>query len=78
MVNIVPEEQSKHPHFFQKALMPYARDHRRKNLEDGKMWISWKLLFSKGGYAFVAFGVESSCEKKFIINFDEKYAWVNG
>ena len=72
MVNIVPEDQANHRRFFHKALMPFARSHKRKELENGLMWISWKLLFSKGGFAFVAFGVESSCDKKFIINFEEK------
>lgn len=35
------------------------------------MWISWKLLFEKGGYAYLAFGVDPRSEKKFIITVDE-------
>ena len=35
------------------------------------MWISWKLLFQQGGYAYIAMGNSSQSTKKFIINFDE-------
>ena len=41
-------------------------------MDDGKMWISWNLFFEKGGFAYIAFGVDSSSSKKFKISFDEK------
>ena len=31
------------------------------------MWISWKLFYEKGGYAFIAFGVDVTSDKKFKI-----------
>lgn len=36
------------------------------------MWISWKLFYEKGGYAFMAFGVDVAAHKKFKIEFYEK------
>jgi len=35
------------------------------------MWISWKLLFQQGGYAYVGMGVDSKSNKKFVIDFSE-------
>jgi hypothetical protein len=34
------------------------------------MWVSYKLLFEKGGFAYVAFGNEIMSNKKFIVEFD--------
>lgn len=59
-----------HQNFFNKVFLPYAKSNKRKELNDGKMWISWKLFFTKGGYAYIAFGVDSSSDKKFVIEFD--------
>lgn len=36
------------------------------------MWISYKLLYKQGGYAYVAMGNSNISNKKFIITFDEK------
>ena len=36
------------------------------------MWISWKLLLQQGGYAYVAMGVDSQSNKKFVIDFSEE------
>lgn len=36
------------------------------------MWVSWKLFFEKGGYAFLAFGVEAGLNRKFVITLDEQ------
>ena len=72
LVDIIPEDKAKHSQFFRKAFLPYARQHQRKQLNDEKMWISWKLFFTKGGYAYIAFGVDASSDKKFIVGFDEK------
>ena len=37
------------------------------------MWISWRLFYLKAGLAFISFGVDIVCTKKFIVSFDEKY-----
>ena len=71
-VDIVSEDRKKHPDFFQKIFMAYARNNKRKEYSDGKMWISWKLFFEKGGYAYLAFGVEPGHNRKFVIGFEEK------
>jgi len=34
------------------------------------MWVSSKLLFQQGGYAYIAFGNDIKSNKKFIIDFD--------
>lgn len=34
------------------------------------MWISWKLVFQQGGYAYIAFGNEAQSDKKFVITID--------
>lgn len=70
MVNISGENIKKHPDFFKKVFMTYARNNKRKEYEDGKMWISWKLFFEKGGYAYLAFGVQPGHNRKFVIHFD--------
>lgn len=30
LVDIIPEDKSKHPNFFDKVFMPYAKSHKRK------------------------------------------------
>ena len=71
-VNIEPVKRDEHPKFFQKVFLQYGKEHKKKEYEDGKMWLSWKLFYEKGGYAFIAFGVDSSCNKKFKVEIDEK------
>lgn len=34
------------------------------------MWISFKLLFEKGGFAYLAFGVDPKSDKKFMVTID--------
>jgi|JI10StandDraft_1071094.scaffolds.fasta_scaffold63427_1 hypothetical protein len=34
------------------------------------MWISWKLLFEKGGFAYLAFGVNVKSDKKFVVTIN--------
>lgn len=36
------------------------------------MWISYRLFYKQGGFAFVALGNKKQSTKKFIITFDEK------
>jgi hypothetical protein len=47
-------ENSLYKDFLQKTFLSYAKLNKRKKVN--KMWISWKLLFKEGGYAFIAFG----------------------
>jgi len=56
-VDLVATDKKKKHDFFQKVFLEYGRNHKRKEYNDGKMWISWKLLYEKGGFAYLAFGV---------------------
>lgn len=66
MVDIIPADKKMHPDFFKKVFLSYARNNRRKEMNNGLMWISWKLFFDKGGYAYLAFGVDPRSDKKFV------------
>jgi hypothetical protein len=48
----------------------HARGYKKNKYNNGLMWISWKLLLQQGGYAYVAMGVDSSSNKKFVIDFN--------
>lgn len=39
------------------SFLAYARENKRKKFEENTLWISYKLMFKEGGYAFIAFGV---------------------
>ena len=46
LVEITPVDIKKHPDFYRKTFMAYAKQTPpRKQFENGLMWISWKLLF---------------------------------
>lgn len=34
----------------------HAKKNKRQTYNNDMMWISWKLLFQQGGYAYIAFG----------------------
>jgi hypothetical protein len=36
------------------------------------MWISYRLFYKQGGFAFIAVGNKLESNKKFLITFDEK------
>jgi hypothetical protein len=36
------------------------------------MWISYRLFYKQGGFAFIAVGNKPQSNKKFLITFDEK------
>jgi hypothetical protein len=49
----------------------HAAGNKRKKYENDTMWISWKMMFREGGYAYIAFGVEREAVHKFQISFSE-------
>jgi len=67
-VDLKPMDPKNNMDFFRKVFLSYARNNRRKEFENGLMWISWKLLFEKGGFAYLAFGVDPKCGKKFHVS----------
>ena len=50
-VDLKPLDKKKQPEFFKKVFLEFGRNHKRKEYNEGKMWISWKLLYEKGGFA---------------------------
>ncbi len=71
--NLKRSEQSKHRNFLEKCYYNYAEMSSRKQEHNGgKMWISWKLLFKKGGYAYFAFHNDRNSSMKYVLTFDEK------
>jgi hypothetical protein len=44
--------------------LAYAKEHKRKKYEAETLWISYKLMFKEGGYAFIAFGAEADSKHK--------------
>ena len=49
----------------------HAKFHKRQSYHNDQMWISWKLLYQQGGYAYIALGNSSESKKKFHVTFDE-------
>lgn len=64
-VEIKASKKENHPKLLQKTFLQHARHNKKKEYDDGKMWISWKLFYEKGGFAYIAFGVEPNANKKF-------------
>ena len=70
-------DQKTHPNFLKKSFLDHARQHKRQSYNNDLMWISWKLLYQQGGYAYVALGNDHQSNKKFVINFNERYFAIN-
>lgn len=68
--DLVPSDQKMHPDLLKKMFLNHARLHKRQTYNNEEMWISWKLLFQQGGYAYIALGNSPSSKKKFIVTFD--------
>lgn len=49
----------------------HAKLNKRQTHNDDKMWISWKLLFQQGGFAYIAFGNSSDSDKKFVVTLHQ-------
>ena len=63
-------DKKSHPNFLNRVFLEYARLHKRQSYNNDQMWISWKLMFQQGGFAFVGFGNEKQSNRKFVITFD--------
>ena len=72
-VEIKASKRENHPKLLQKTFLHHARNNKKKEYEDGKMWISWKLFYEKGGFAYIVFGVDANANKKFKVELAEKY-----
>jgi hypothetical protein len=45
---------------------------KRQFYNSDRMWISWKLMFKEGGFAFIVFGNQKGNNKKFHVKFTSK------
>ena len=52
-----PIPQTKYPNLFKQLFLNHARGFKKNVYNNGRMWISWKLLLQQGGYAYIAMGV---------------------
>jgi hypothetical protein len=55
------------------VFLSHGRQNKRQKFQNNTMWLSWKLLFKEGGYAYIAFGNEKGSKQKFVITFNERY-----
>ncbi len=60
--------QKDHPDFLKKVFLEHARSNPDKTRPNELMWISKKLLYYEGGFAYIAFGNDIKSKKKFRIS----------
>jgi hypothetical protein len=65
------EDRKKYPNILENAFLAHGRLNKRNTYNNDLMWISYKLLYKQGGYAYIAMGNDPSSNKKFIVTFDE-------
>lgn len=68
--DLIPADQKSYPNFLKKIFLNHAKLNKRQTYNNDQMWISWKLLFQQGGYAYVALGNSSESKKNFVVQFD--------
>jgi hypothetical protein len=54
------------------VFLEHAKKYKKNKYNNDLMWISSKLLFAQGGYAYIAMGNDLNSNKKFVIKFDEE------
>ncbi len=55
------------------CMLNHAKAIKRRKYENDTLWISWKLLYREGGYAYICFGVEKTAQHKWYVSFNERY-----
>jgi len=53
-------------------MLEHAKATKRKRYENDTMWISWKLMYKEGGYAYICFGAEKEAQSKWSVTFNER------
>jgi glutaredoxin 2 len=48
--------KKKYPRLLQIAFKEYAKHNKTKTFNDNLMWVAWKVLYTEGGFAYVALG----------------------
>lgn len=51
------------------CMLNHARLTKRRRYENNTLWISWKLMYKEGGYAYICFGTEKDAQFKWNVTF---------
>jgi hypothetical protein len=54
------------------ALLDHALHNKRSEYNEGKVWMSWQLLFQKGGFAYLAAGNSPDSQQTVAITYNEE------
>ena len=65
-------DRFRYPTLLKDVFLKHARNHKKNKYNNGFMWLSSKLFFHQGGYAYIAFGNEPGSNKKFVIDLSEE------
>lgn len=72
LTKLTPVPRTKYPDILRKTFLDQG-EHSKKSIQnDGKMWLSWKLLYQQGGYAYLALGNAKDSDSAFVITFNEE------
>lgn len=52
------------------CMLSHARLSKRRRYENDTLWISWKLFYKEGGYAYICFGAEKNARHKWYVSFN--------
>jgi hypothetical protein len=68
-----PVLRTKYPTLVRDALLDHALHNKRSEYNEGKVWMSWQLLFQKGGFAYLAAGNSPDSQQTVAITYNEEY-----
>lgn len=63
-------QRNEYPDILQRTFLTYGRHNPRNKHNNDLMWISYRLFYKQGGFAFIAAGNHENSNKKFVITFD--------
>lgn len=72
LTKLTPVLRTKYPDILQKTFLDQGEHNKKNTQNDGKMWLSWKLLYQQGGYAYLAVGNAKDSDSAFVITFSEE------
>jgi hypothetical protein len=61
--------RTKYPTLIRDTFLNHAFHNKKNEFSEGKIWISWQLLFQKGGFAYLAAGNNRDSQQTVVINF---------
>lgn len=59
-----------YPNLIRDAFLDHAFHNKKQEYIEGRVWISWQLLFQQGGFAYLAAGNFKDSEQTVVINFN--------